>query len=179
MSRLTSYCCGFPSSKPSEELPIRLAHRVKELDELPHNLSAMPSINKVKNWYAQSFEVRNHRCLCCCSAAASRLAAQELISFPTVKLPRHIREALLVPPPDYHQLPESTPNPSLAYMSEDYAVMSNSFMHQPPPKNGNGSGQSQKMRIPMERRFVSCVFLNFTTPISPHVHARVTHQLLC
>jgi pyruvate dehydrogenase kinase 2/3/4 len=40
-----------------EELPIRLAHRVKELDELPHNLSDMPSINKVKNWYAQSFEV--------------------------------------------------------------------------------------------------------------------------
>jgi len=42
---------------PTEELPVRLAHRVKELDELPHNLSAMPSINKVKDWYAQSFEV--------------------------------------------------------------------------------------------------------------------------
>ena len=41
----------------TEELPVRLAHRVKELDELPHNLSAMPSINKVKDWYAQSFEV--------------------------------------------------------------------------------------------------------------------------
>lgn len=36
---------------------MRLAHRVKELDELPQNLSAMPSINKVKDWYAQSFEV--------------------------------------------------------------------------------------------------------------------------
>jgi pyruvate dehydrogenase kinase 2/3/4 len=43
-----------------EELPVRLAHRVKELDELPHNLSAMPSIKKVKNWYAQSFEVCLH-----------------------------------------------------------------------------------------------------------------------
>lgn len=42
----------------AEELPVRLAHRVKELDQLPHNLSDMPSINKVKNWYAQSFEVR-------------------------------------------------------------------------------------------------------------------------
>lgn len=40
-----------------EELPVRLAHRVKELDELPHNLSDMPSIIKVKNWYAQSFQV--------------------------------------------------------------------------------------------------------------------------
>ena len=42
----------------SEELPIRLAHRVKELEELPHNLSDMPSIIRVKNWYAQSFQVR-------------------------------------------------------------------------------------------------------------------------
>jgi hypothetical protein len=41
-----------------EELPIRLAHRVKELDELPSGLADMPSIIKVKNWYAQSFEVR-------------------------------------------------------------------------------------------------------------------------
>jgi pyruvate dehydrogenase kinase 2/3/4 len=48
-----------PANHPyaTEELPVRLAHRVKELDELPHNLSAMPSINKVKDWYAQSFEV--------------------------------------------------------------------------------------------------------------------------
>jgi pyruvate dehydrogenase kinase 2/3/4 len=43
-----------------EELPVRLAHRAKELDELPHNLSSMGSIQKVKNWYAQSFEVRSH-----------------------------------------------------------------------------------------------------------------------
>lgn len=40
-----------------EELPIRLAHRVMELDELPDGLSEMPSIMKVKNWYAESFEV--------------------------------------------------------------------------------------------------------------------------
>lgn len=39
-----------------EELPIRLAHRVKELAELPDQLSEMPSIGRVKEWYAQSFE---------------------------------------------------------------------------------------------------------------------------
>ncbi|KAL1929908.1 hypothetical protein VTP01DRAFT_1062 [Rhizomucor pusillus] len=39
-----------------EELPIRLAHRVKELEELPGALSEMPSIVRVKNWYAQSFK---------------------------------------------------------------------------------------------------------------------------
>ncbi|KAJ7792490.1 mitochondrial branched-chain alpha-ketoacid dehydrogenase kinase-domain-containing protein [Mycena olivaceomarginata] len=77
----------------AEELPVRLAHRVKELDELPHNLSAMPSINKVKNWYAQSFE--------------------ELISFPAITLPPDIRQALMTRSEDV-TLPESTPNPSLA-----------------------------------------------------------------
>ena len=51
-----SYCAEFLQ----EELPIRLAHRVKELDELPENLSQMPSIIKVKEWYAQSFEVSTY-----------------------------------------------------------------------------------------------------------------------
>lgn len=41
----------------SEELPIRLAHRVQELGELPDGLNEMPSIQKVRDWYAQSFEV--------------------------------------------------------------------------------------------------------------------------
>ncbi|TCD60773.1 hypothetical protein EIP91_009530 [Steccherinum ochraceum] len=116
-----------------EELPIRLAHRVKELDELPHNLSDMPSINKVKNWYAQSFE--------------------ELVSFPAIgSLPQHIKDALSVQPPEHLQLPESTPNPSLTFMAEDFASMSNM---PPPPKtssNGTFNANGQKMRIPMERR---------------------------
>ncbi|KAI0261161.1 alpha-ketoacid dehydrogenase kinase [Gloeopeniophorella convolvens] len=73
-----------------EELPVRLAHRAKELDELPHNLSSMPSIQKVKNWYAQSFE--------------------ELINFPPVALPPDIIAALHQPDAT---LPESTPNPSV------------------------------------------------------------------
>lgn len=46
----------------TEELPIRLAHRVKELDALPNNLNKMPSIEKVKKWYAESFEVSSPAC---------------------------------------------------------------------------------------------------------------------
>jgi len=42
----------------AEELPIRLAHRVQELETLPDGLSEMPSVKKVQDWYAQSFEVR-------------------------------------------------------------------------------------------------------------------------
>lgn len=38
------------------ELPVRLAHRVVELENLPHGLSDMPSIKRVKDWYTQSFE---------------------------------------------------------------------------------------------------------------------------
>ncbi|EGR47027.1 histidine kinase [Trichoderma reesei QM6a] len=40
----------------AEELPIRLAHRVEELETLPDGLNEMPSVKKVKDWYAQSFE---------------------------------------------------------------------------------------------------------------------------
>lgn len=49
----------------SEELPIRLAHRVQELEELPDGLNDMPSIKRVQDWYAQSFEV--------CTDALNRL----------------------------------------------------------------------------------------------------------
>lgn len=42
----------------SEELPIRLAHRVQELSDLPDGLNEMESIKRVQDWYAQSFEVR-------------------------------------------------------------------------------------------------------------------------
>ncbi|KAF7315998.1 Protein-serine/threonine kinase [Mycena indigotica] len=108
----------------AEELPVRLAHRVKELDELPHNLSAMPSINKVKNWYAQSFE--------------------ELISFPPIVLPPDIRQALIAPRADELVLPESTPNPSLD--DSGYA-----YLHG--HGNGNGNGNKLKLRVPMEKRY--------------------------
>ncbi|KAL7336538.1 mitochondrial branched-chain alpha-ketoacid dehydrogenase kinase-domain-containing protein [Rhodotorula toruloides] len=77
----------------ADELPIRLAHRVKELDELPHGLHKMPSIEKVKRWYAQSFE--------------------ELVSFPRPELPQHLSEALLRASQESECIPEPVPNPSL------------------------------------------------------------------
>ncbi|KAI3616298.1 pyruvate dehydrogenase kinase [Moniliophthora roreri] len=40
----------------AEELPIRLAHRIKELNHLPYDLNKMPSIVMVMDSYAQSFE---------------------------------------------------------------------------------------------------------------------------
>ncbi|KAA1472359.1 mitochondrial pyruvate dehydrogenase [Dentipellis sp. KUC8613] len=109
-----------------EELPVRLAHRVKELDELPHGLSDMTSINKVKNWYAQSFE--------------------ELISFPPITVSSDIRAALVGSPDDDLHLPESIPNPSLEHLGEHYNT------HGGHSNNGTGSNRL-KLRIPMEKRY--------------------------
>ncbi|KAK9452228.1 pyruvate dehydrogenase kinase [Limtongia smithiae] len=86
----------------NEELPIRLAHRVKELNNLPDGLSDMPSIQKVRNWYAQSFE--------------------ELTELPRPKVPKELRELLIRAQkrnsngerPGRTQLMENTENPSLA-----------------------------------------------------------------
>lgn len=79
----------------AEELPIRLSHRVKELDELPDRLNEMENIKRVKEWYAESF--------------------QELIEFPPPKLSPELREALWKPQSNDRgtHFPTSTPNPSL------------------------------------------------------------------
>ncbi|CEH15983.1 mitochondrial pyruvate dehydrogenase [Ceraceosorus bombacis] len=84
----------------AEELPIRLAHRVKELDELPKGLNQMPSISRVRDWYAQSFE--------------------ELIQFPRPQLPPSIRDQLASSVShNAAGLPGSTPNPALSEEGND------------------------------------------------------------
>eukprot|EP00775_Hariotina_reticulata_P011444 gene11444-11590_t len=39
-----------------KELPVRLAHRVAELENLPYGLSSKSSILKVRDWYVESFK---------------------------------------------------------------------------------------------------------------------------
>ncbi|KAJ1310845.1 hypothetical protein OPQ81_009363 [Rhizoctonia solani] len=109
----------------SEELPVRLAHRIRELDELPHNLRDMPSIKKVKNWYAQSF--------------------QELIEFPTPRLDKRTREILNQPPPENTHLPQATENPVMPKLLR--AIGSSRY--------GKENGNNGKMRIPMQRLYCS------------------------
>ncbi|GAV53844.1 hypothetical protein ZYGR_0AK03460 [Zygosaccharomyces rouxii] len=38
------------------ELPIRLAHRIKELESLPNGLNKMKDVIQVRDWYTQSFK---------------------------------------------------------------------------------------------------------------------------
>lgn len=118
----------------AEELPIRLAHRVKELDELPHDMSKMPSIVKVKNWYAQSFE--------------------ELIDFPRPKLPDSVQKVLQNASVNAAPLPESKPNPSLlesASLEEGEPGMAQALV----PRNGNGKNgnTTSRSRTLLEQRY--------------------------
>lgn len=81
----------------SEELPIRLAHRVQELSDLPDGLNEMPSIKRVQDWYAQSFE--------------------EITTLSRPSLSTEVRERLLKPAKHNGKtsrvLSETTQNPSI------------------------------------------------------------------
>ncbi|RKP08443.1 pyruvate dehydrogenase kinase [Thamnocephalis sphaerospora] len=81
----------------ADELPIRLAHRVVELENLPNHLSEMPSVIKVKHWYAQSFK--------------------DLVEFPRPELSAELRERLRASmvAGQGMQLPEAQPNPATSY----------------------------------------------------------------
>ncbi|KAF2154106.1 kinase isozyme 4 [Myriangium duriaei CBS 260.36] len=97
----------------SEELPIRLAHRVQELQDLPDGLGEMPSIQRVAGWYAQSFE--------------------EITELPKPSLSTEIRERLMRPGNGKatKAFTENSENPSISrgqYRSQ----------HKP-TSNGNGS----------------------------------------
>ncbi|KAI5855908.1 mitochondrial branched-chain alpha-ketoacid dehydrogenase kinase-domain-containing protein [Tricharina praecox] len=102
----------------SEELPIRLAHRVKELNQLPDGLNEMPSIQKVANWYAQSFE--------------------EITELTKPKLSKEIRDKLINGGRmnGAQTLPATTQNPDVVPGTYRSSPWQNG--------NGNGNGNSKK-----------------------------------
>ncbi|KAH9827603.1 [Pyruvate dehydrogenase (acetyl-transferring)] kinase, mitochondrial [Teratosphaeria destructans] len=103
----------------SEELPIRLAHRVQELGDLPDGLNEMPSIQRVQDWYAQSFE--------------------DIIQLPKPSLSTEIKERLSKPARNGRQsriLSEATQNPSVRpgqYKSDTTRIFGEG------KENGNGT----------------------------------------
>ncbi|KHJ36256.1 putative pyruvate dehydrogenase kinase [Erysiphe necator] len=117
----------------SEELPIRLAHRVQELQELPDGLNEMPSIEKVRDWYAQSFE--------------------ELTSLPKPQLTKDIRDRLIRPlnfnPKKSKVLSEVTQNPS---------IKSGQYSSSPWQNTGNSNGcQNDVKKTATTRRYFAIV----------------------
>ncbi|OWZ36265.1 hypothetical protein LQV05_006392 [Cryptococcus neoformans] len=119
----------------SEELPIRLSHRVVELEGLPDGLSKMPSINTVKEWYAQSFD--------------------ELVSFPRPRLKAELEDILRIPPAPTQPFPSATPNPSLDPLMREGPVGSGFVSERHIGTGGNGIGVGKRLRIPIERRYFS------------------------
>ncbi|KAF2433077.1 alpha-ketoacid dehydrogenase kinase [Tothia fuscella] len=111
----------------SEELPIRLAHRVQELEDLPDGLNEMPSIERVRDWYAQSFE--------------------ELTTLPRPSLSQEIKERLLKPAKrtsDSKILSQTTQNPSVK--KGQYSSR--------PEHNGNGNGNGNEKKNSLRRYYV-------------------------
>ncbi|PHH59434.1 hypothetical protein CDD81_3194 [Ophiocordyceps australis] len=116
----------------AEELPIRLAHRVQELQDLPDGLNEMPSVKKVKDWYAQSFE--------------------EITQLPRPQLSKQVRDRLMKPAKNsgrpVQQLPEATPNPSIdeGDASGWGGLQSSSCSASASSTNGNGRPRSVARR---------------------------------
>ncbi|OQE16351.1 hypothetical protein PENFLA_c028G09910 [Penicillium flavigenum] len=97
----------------SEELPIRLAHRVQDLGELPDGLSEMPSIKKVQDWYAQSFE--------------------EIITLPRPSLTQEVKERLLRP-----GRMNGGPSKILSETTQNPSVREGQYRSSVTAANGNG-----------------------------------------
>ncbi|KAF8466245.1 mitochondrial branched-chain alpha-ketoacid dehydrogenase kinase-domain-containing protein [Kalaharituber pfeilii] len=105
----------------SEELPIRLAHRVKELNQLPDGLNEMPSIKKVTNWYAQSFE--------------------EITSMPKPALSKEIRDRLKGSRENGTSLAPAIDNPDIQKGQYRSSPWQNGIGNGNGNWNGNGSGK--------------------------------------
>ncbi|BEJ06236.1 hypothetical protein CcaverHIS641_0307580 [Cutaneotrichosporon cavernicola] len=142
-----------------EELPIRLSHRVVELESLPDGLSKMPSINRVKEWYAESFE--------------------ELISFPKPKLPANIEEILRMPPTHPIAFPRAIPNPSLDPVLNEGPTGSRILYSDRPRQHQHVIGKGGvRMRIPIDRMYFSPPPVNTVYPPEVHEYNEKFTQLL-
>ncbi|WOO80255.1 [Pyruvate dehydrogenase (acetyl-transferring)] kinase, mitochondrial [Vanrija pseudolonga] len=132
----------------SEELPIRLSHRVVELESLPDGLSKMPSINRVKEWYAQSFE--------------------ELVTFPRPKLSTELEDILRMPPAEHINFPRAVPNPSLDPVMHEGPVGSGRTINDRYSRHHSFKSGGVRMRVPIERMYFSPPPVNVKYP--PEVH---------
>ncbi|MCJ1312305.1 hypothetical protein MMC25_005979 [Agyrium rufum] len=104
----------------SEELPIRLAHRVQELGELPDGLNEMTSIKRVQDWYAQSFE--------------------EITNLQRPNLPADVRERLLKP----SRYNGGNGNKVLSHATSNPSVERGQYRSAPGAANGNSSKSSRR-----------------------------------
>ncbi|KAM3512879.1 hypothetical protein MY11210_003509 [Beauveria gryllotalpidicola] len=179
----------------SEELPIRLAHRVRELEDLPDGVNDMPSVIKVKDWYAQSFEVSlpvpqirslNFSFLfssvlsippfpCIPLSESFSLTAtpptQEITQLPRPNLDKETRDRLMKPSRHalmggYQQLSEATPNPSIDEDPTGWGHTNGT--------NGNGNGKAKSL----SRRYYATVDDTGAWPAELHLYNQRFAQTL-
>ncbi|TAQ84095.1 hypothetical protein B7494_g7584 [Chlorociboria aeruginascens] len=118
----------------SEELPIRLAHRVQELGDLPDGLNDMPSIKKVQDWYAQSFE--------------------EITTLPKPQLAKDIRDRLMRPT-KYNGKPSKILTEAISNPSVEKGQYTSSPWQQNGSGNGNGNGNGDSKKSAVRRYFAT------------------------
>ncbi|BEI98463.1 hypothetical protein CcaverHIS631_0307620 [Cutaneotrichosporon cavernicola] len=122
-------------------------------------LSKMPSINRVKEWYAESFE--------------------ELISFPKPKLPANIEEILRMPPTHPIAFPRAIPNPSLDPVLNEGPTGSRILYSDRPRQHQHVIGKGGvRMRIPIDRMYFSPPPVNTVYPPEVHEYNEKFTQLL-
>ena len=71
---------------------------------------------------------------------------QELINFPPINLPPHIRNALMAPNVQAPTLPESIPNPAMSNRLDDFSITGNSTQT---------SSNKLRLRVPVEKRSIT------------------------
>ncbi|EKD17048.1 pyruvate dehydrogenase kinase [Drepanopeziza brunnea f. sp. 'multigermtubi' MB_m1] len=114
----------------SEELPIRLAHRVQELGDLPDGLNDMPSIKKVQDWYAQSFE--------------------EITQLPRPNLAKDVRDRLMKP-----QKQSGRPSKVLAEATQNPSVERGQYNSSSWQQNGYRNGNGEQKMVATRRYFAT------------------------
>jgi pyruvate dehydrogenase kinase 2/3/4 len=151
-----------------------LAHRVQELEHLPDGLNEMPSIERVRDWYAQSFEVRrqtyskypakpnaskhsgrsNLRSVLICGGTVDQHSLseedtnviQELTSLPRPSLAQDVKERLLKP------ANRPTDSKILSQVTQNPSVKKGQY-RSAPDTNGNGNGNGHEKKSAQSRRY--------------------------
>ncbi|EER30566.1 hypothetical protein CTRG_05965 [Candida tropicalis MYA-3404] len=129
-----------------EELPIRLAKKVKDLDNAPLGLSKMPSTIKVKNWYAQSFQELTELHKPTINEELAKLlfngATKQPVPEDTITEQPHIKKEI-------HHIPDSNDdNPAINNIfSDDGIVVRHHHHHHSVSRTSARQGDSTQARV--------------------------------
>lgn len=85
-----------------DELPIRLAHRIRDIDNSAHDLGKSSSFKTVRNWYLQSFEVCHPLTFI---ATMPHFILRKFLASQQLNFPQAHNASSSQPPPQTHSMP--------------------------------------------------------------------------